>query len=239
MKNLLCLFFAIIFTTSHYSQTYRNPNGNKIKVEISQPRKTSADHISDMQKNLANNFSKMAANNSANSTTNNAANAVAMKDNYSKIGTDILINNDDKYQAIVLDNVSGWAFKVNIETISNIFKHSKKMHFYKNRKFLPKNLEDSDKILYLSWIREAVGNYTRITTIIVRDYQNQVVYDVVHRNKSYLEMLLPFTSSYTFDKEKVLRKLKELRELKELEIITKEEYDSYVQKYKSIILKGF
>ena len=238
MKNLLCLFFAIIFTTSHYSQTYRNPNGNKIKVEISQPRKTSADHISDMQKNLANNFSKMAANNSANSTTNNAANAVAMKDNYSKIGTDILINNDDKYQAIVLDNVSGWASKVNIETISSIFKHSKKMHFYENRKDLPKNLEGSDKILYLSWIREAL-NYTRITNIVVRNYQNKVVYDVVHRNKSTTEMLMPFTSSYTFNKEMVLRKLKELRELKELEIITKDEYDSYVQKYKSIILKGF
>ena len=61
MKQIILLFLSI-FTISTYSQTYRNPNGNTVKVEVRQAPKTSADHIRDMQKNISNSFSKAAAN---------------------------------------------------------------------------------------------------------------------------------------------------------------------------------
>ena len=66
MKNLILLFLSV-FTISTYSQTYRNPNGNTIKVEVRQAPKTSADHYRDMQRNISNSFSKAAANSRNNS----------------------------------------------------------------------------------------------------------------------------------------------------------------------------
>jgi len=60
MKQIILLFLSI-FTISTYSQTYRNPNGNTIKVEVRQAPKTSADHIRDMQRNISNSFSNAAA----------------------------------------------------------------------------------------------------------------------------------------------------------------------------------
>jgi hypothetical protein len=240
MKKLL--FILLFIPLISLGQTYSNPYPKPIKIEVSKAPKTSADHLSDMQKNISNSFSKAAANYSANASaraSNLSANSEAMKVNYSRINTDILINNDETYDAIVLDKVSGWAVDENKKTITKILGAKRKYYFYSQRKEVPKFLKGSDKILYLSWSREAVDDYTRITNIQVRDSKRQVVYDVTHKNKSYLEMLEPFTSQYKLNKEMALQKLKELKGLKELEVISKEEYDAYVQKYKSIILKGF
>ena len=71
MKQIILLFLSI-FTISTYSQTYRNPNGNTVKVEVRQAPKTSADHIRDMQKNISNSFSKAAA---ARNSRNNSGGA--------------------------------------------------------------------------------------------------------------------------------------------------------------------
>ena len=236
-KSLFILLFIPLIS---FSQTYRNPNPQPIKIEVSKKPKTSADHYSDLQKSISNSFSKVATN-AANNRTNDSGNAYseALKDNYSKIITDNLMNNDGKYEVIVLDNISGWHPRENKKTIIAILGEKRKYNFFSQRSKLPKFLKGSDKILYFSWTREAVGSYTRITNIQVRDSQRQVVYDVTHKNKSDLEMLEPFTSSYKLNKEIALQKLKELKKLKELDVITKEEYDSYAQKYKSIILKNF
>jgi hypothetical protein len=237
MKKLLIILLFIPLIS--FGQTYSNPYPKPIKIEVSKAPKTSADHLADMQKNISNSFSKSAANYSANSSANSSAEVEAMKDNYSRINIDILINNDDKYQIIVLDKITGWEASANKQSIIKILKKKSKYNFYSQRSKLPKFLKNSDKILYFSWTREDFGKHTRITNIKVRDSQRKIVYDVTHKNKSYLEMLEPFTSPYTLNKEMVLQKLKELKGLKELEVITKEEYDAYVQKYKSIILKGF
>ena len=63
MKQIILLFLSI-FTISTYSQTYRNPNGNTVKVEVKKAPKTSADHIRDMQKNISNSFSQNSQNGS-------------------------------------------------------------------------------------------------------------------------------------------------------------------------------
>ena len=240
MKNLLIILLFIPLIS--FGQTYRNPNPKPIKIEVSQAPKTSADHLRDMQNKISESFAGAANNYAANAqarVNNSKANAEAMKDNYTKITSDVLINNDGVYKAIVLDKISGWMPKNNIKSITEILENSTKMRFYKSRNKVPKSLRSSDKILFFSWVREAVDDYTRITNITVRNSKGQILYDVVHKNKQHIEMLKPFTSSYTFDKEMVLKKLKELRELKDLEVISKEEYDLYVKKYKSIILKGF
>ena len=68
MKQIILLFLSV-FTISTYSQTYRNPNGNTVKVEVRQAPKTSADHYRDMQKNISNSFSKaVSARNSRNNS---------------------------------------------------------------------------------------------------------------------------------------------------------------------------
>lgn len=248
MKKLLYLFLLLPYlvqsqiTIGGQRATYRNPNPQPIKIQVSEAPKTSADHFSDLQKTLNNISASASANSNANRSASDAAmiNATAeeMRNNYSKISTDKLINNDGTFKAIVIENVSGWASKKNLETITEILNTSKKYKFYRKYKDIQENMRGSDKILYFSFTREAVS-YSKITNIIVRNSQNKIIYDVIHRNKSHIEMLKPFTSSYTFDKEMVIKKLKELKELEELELISKEEYDSYVQKYKSIILKGF
>ena len=73
MKTLLIILSLAIYV-SGYSQTYRNPNKKVIKVQISKAPKTSADHLSDMQKNLTNSFSQATANYVANASAARAAN---------------------------------------------------------------------------------------------------------------------------------------------------------------------
>ena len=233
-KILIILIFTPILS---FGQTYSNPNKKKIKIEVSEKPKTSADHYNDMQKNLSNSFSKLAAISSANASTE----AEVMKDNYSRVNVDVLINNDDKYQAIVLDEISGFAPSRNKQSIIKILNRESKYKFYSQKSKLPKlkSSKNFDKILYFSWTREDIGQYTRITNIQIKDFKGEIIYDVTHKNKSHLEMLEPFISPYKSSKENILKKLKELKGLKELEVITKEEYNAYVQKYKSIILKDF
>lgn len=240
MKNLLfiCLITPLISFGQYAKGRYANPNPQPIKIQVSKAPKTSADHYSDMQKNISQDFRNLSNNLAANARVKASATSEAMKDNYSRINTDNLINNDGAYKTIVIDNVSGWKTVENKKTITKILEIKSKYNFYSQRKQIPKFLKDSNETLYLSWSREADG-YSRITNIQVRDSQGEVVYDVTHKNKSYIEMFKPFTSSYKMNKEMALQKLRELKELKELEVITKEDYDSYVQKYKSIILKGF
>jgi hypothetical protein len=246
---LLLLFPCLIqsqITVSGQKATYRNPYPKPIKVEVVQktnPYQQMQNSITNstinaIQNAAANNI-RASANASANASENAKARKEAMKDRYSKIFVDELINNDGIYKAIVLENVSGWRPEENRETILEILNSSNKMRFFEKRKSIPKSARSSNQILYLSWNREHIGNYSRITKVSIKDYQNQVVYEAIHKNMSFIEMLLPLTSKYVFNKEMLIQKLKELQELKELEIISKEDFDSYVQKYKLIILKGF
>ena len=75
-KSLFILLFIPLIS---FSQTYRNPNPQPIKIEVSQKTKTSADHYSDMQKSISNSFSKLSANYAANASASRAAAAQTEK----------------------------------------------------------------------------------------------------------------------------------------------------------------
>ena len=234
MKQIILLFLSV-FTISTYSQTYRNPNGNTVKVEVRQAPKTSADHIRDMQRNISNSFSKAAANSGNNSGTNADE---ATKDKYTKIIVDDLINNDGYFRGIYVKKVSGWQPANNKATIKNIIKGSDKLNLFSKEKNLPKNTETLEKVLFLDWERQALTQYSRLTKITLSDYKGNIVYQAVHKNIPHIEMLLPLTSEYVITKEQAISKMKEFKEILDLEILTRKEYDSILKVMKPFILNN-
>ena len=75
--------------------------------------------------------------------------------------------------------------------IVNPVKFDKKK-FKENRMFL-RDIKDP-KSLYLYYVRsQGSGNDDIITTVIIRDYQNKVIYSVIHKNIGVPEILLPIT----------------------------------------------
>ena len=76
--------------------------------------------------------------------------------------------------------------------IVNPVKFDKKK-FKKNRMFL-RDIKDP-KSLYFYYVRSqgSAGNDDIITTVIIRDYQNKVIYSVTHKNMGFNEILLPIT----------------------------------------------
>ena len=59
MKKLLYLFLLLPYlvqsqiTIGGQRATYRNPNPQPIKIQVSEAPKTSADHLNDMQRNIS------------------------------------------------------------------------------------------------------------------------------------------------------------------------------------------
>jgi hypothetical protein len=166
-----------------------------------------------------------------------AARSAALSNNSKTITTDFLINNDDIYRAVAVNNVSGWKPSANKKSIKKILSASKKYHYYNTISDISQNLTNSDKILYLDWIREAITDYDRITTMILKDYSGKIVYEASYKNIPYSEMLSPLTTTYVMNKDDAIAKIKELKELLDMGILNKEEFQKATQEYKKIILK--
>tara|TARA_B110000503_G_scaffold123057_1_gene188326 strand:- start:43 stop:711 length:669 start_codon:yes stop_codon:yes gene_type:complete len=166
-----------------------------------------------------------------------AARSAALSNNSKTITTDFLINNDDIYKAVAVNKVSGWKPSANKKSIRKILKPSKKYYYYNNISDIPQNLTNSDKVLYLDWIREAITEYDRMTTMILKDYSGKIVYEASYKNIPYSEMLSPLTTTYVMNKADAIAKIKELKELLDMGILNKEEFQKATQGYKKIILK--
>jgi hypothetical protein len=128
MKNLLfiCLITPLISFGQYAKGHYANPNPQPIKIQVSKAPKTSADHYSDMQKNISQSFSNLSDNYAANAraaqiarANNTNAQSAALKDNYTKIDIDLLKGSSDKYKFLVIKRVSGWSTCANFLTIIN------------------------------------------------------------------------------------------------------------------------
>ena len=160
-----------------------------------------------------------------------------LKDNYKKIIKDILINNNSKYKAICINNIEGWKPEENKKTIVEILKSGKKLKLYSDLSLTPDSIKQSKETLFINIKREAIGNYSRLTNLTVKNSDNDIVFLALYKNIDYEEILLPFTESdYKFSKEMAINKIKEYKELLELGVINKDEYDAKLNELKPILL---
>ena len=230
MKKIFFALSSILLVTNLSFSQYSNPYSSPKKVEVTvkkNPYDFSGAITSGMQAGAAARAAR---------AQSSAAYTDAMRDNFTQISIDLLINDDEKYKAVVIDNVTGWKPSVNKSTILKTLRGANKLYVYSSRKKIAENLKNSPHILYLNWQREAQGDYTRVTKMTLKDFQGTTVYEARYKNISFSEMLSPLTTKYILTKQKAIVKIKELKEFFELGLISKDEYDSNVKKLKPYIL---
>ena len=243
---LLIILFPIVGMGQSYSNPYTPPQQVNVTVK-KDPNDFSTSFTQGMQAGAA--VQQAAAANRAAAAANSAVFNEGVKDNYSKISMDNLINNTNNYDYVVLESVSGWLPKDNKEDVLAILIGSKKYEIvdissdYKsngkeieNEKTLPLELKNNPKVLFVSWLREAQGEVIRITKLTVKNFEGKLVYESTSKNLSHQEILKPLISNYSFTKEMALSKIEELKKYFDLGVITKEEYDLKVTELKPILL---
>ena len=233
--------------------TYTNPMGNStqpIQVNVTQqknPYDFSDAMVKGAQAGAATAQAGAAAAQAA--AARNANYTEAMKDNYSKISVDNLINNTYNYDYVVVEGISGYNPKVNKEEVLQILNNAKKYLIFdispdyrengdeiENNKNLRDNLKNSPKALFINWQREAQGDYIRITKLTIKNFEGKVIYESISKNLSHQEILNPLISNYIFTKEMAFSKIEEFKKYLDLGIISKEEYDIKVSELKPILL---
>ena len=179
---------------------------------------------------------------------------------YLKIYTDSLINKTKNYDYIVIKSVSGWKYKENKDEIINTLRARKKYLIYDispeydldgheivNDKSLPDDLKNNSKVLYLfwqqeiekestDWKKEADGKSNKLSKLTIKNFENKTIFESSSKNLSHKEILKPLISNYVLTKQVALSKIQEYKKYLDLGIITKEEYDLKLAKYKPIIL---
>lgn len=244
MKNT---FFLILFGL--ISQiSYGQYGTNNVNVTVKKdPYDYSSSFTQGMQAGAAARQAAAASQQAA--AANSAVYNEAMKDNYSKISIDNLINNTNNYDYVVVESISGFSPKENKKEVLQILNNAKKYQIFdispdyrsngdeiKNDKSLRDNIMNSPKVLFINWQREAQGDVIRITKLTVKNFEGKIIYESISKNLSHQEILNPLISNYIFTKEKALSKIEELKKYLDLGAITKEEYDLKVLELKPILL---
>lgn len=239
MKKLFLIL--ILFPIAGNAQIYNYPYVPAIQYQTNNPFL--------MYNNSMDNIVQVAAILEQTTAIKNAAYNEAMKDNYSKVAIDNLINNTNDYEYIVIKNISGWNSKGNKMEIINTLRGHKKYLIYdispdyksngkeiESEKTIPDDLKQNPKVLFVSWHQEAEGEYNRISKLTIKNFEDKIIYESSSKNLSYQEILKPLISNYILTKELAISKLQEYKKYLDLGIITKEEYDLKLAKYKPIIL---
>lgn len=160
-----------------------------------------------------------------------------LSDKFKKIKTDLLMNNDSKYKSIVIDNIIGWMPDENKKEIIEILEKSNKFKVITDKANMLESYNKATEYLFLNMNREAIGEYSRLTYLTIKDNDNQIIYDGEFKNISYEDILLPLTiPQYNYTKEAAIEKVKEMKQLLDLGVITKEEYDLKVLELKPILM---
>lgn len=220
---------------------------NTLNVNVSRPNPIGEALNRISQDAVANRIAR--ANESEAQASKNSAYNEALKNNYSKITTDYLINNSNKYKYIVIENVGGWMPQGNkanlLETLTGAKKYiiidaakdfNSRGKEIKNEKKIPDNLINSKEVLFLNWMREDQGDDNRITLLSVKNAKGEMVYESLSKNLSYGEILKPLISNYIYTKEQALLKIEDLKKYLDLGLINKDEYDVKISELKPILL---
>ena len=222
---LLIILFPIVGMGQSYSNPYTPPQQVNVTVK-KDPNDFSTSFTQGMQAGAA---ARQAA--AASSAVYNEA----IKDNYSKISIDNLVNNTNKYEYVFLESVSGWKSGENKRDILKILVGANKFQIIDERE-LPSEFLNNPKVLLVSWLREAQGDVNRITLLTIKNFEGNTIYESTSKNLSHQEILKPLISNYSFTKEMALSKIEELKKYFDLGVITKEEYDLKVAELKPILL---
>lgn len=175
----------------------------------------------------------------------------SLKNNYSKITTDNLINNSNNYKYLVVQNIAGWMPENNKASILEALIGAKKYIIIdistdynskgkeiKNEKKIPVELINNKEVLFLNWLRESQGDLNRITILTIKNSTGKVIYESFSKNLSHNEILRPLISNYVFSKDQIIIKIKDLKEYLNLGIINKEEYDLKISELKPLLLES-
>ena len=225
MKKIL--FLIILVAGNTYAQS------NNVNVTFGKPNPV-GDALNQVQQNA--NASRIARSNENNSFN------LAIKNNYTEITTDLLINNTNYYKYIVLESVSGWMEKDNTKEILTILSGAKKFiilnptKYHNTCKNIPDNLINNPEVLFLNWQREAQGDDNRITKLSVKNYKGKTIYESISKNLSFGEILKPLISNYIYSKNQALSKIEDLKKYLDLGIISKEDYNEEILKLKPILI---
>jgi len=241
---LLYILFGLFFNTIFGQYV---PPQNNYNVTVTKKKSFSESFNDGLRAGAANKQANAAA---------AAARAEAMKDNYSKINIDELIDNSDKYKYVLVEKVTGWMVNENIKTLKNTLEGSNiyefvnmsgPKRFWTHKKLPEVILKSPESVLRLSFHREAQGQYTRTSKVALMDSDDNVIYQAEHKNIDYATMLIPLLNKYVTSKEdkalknklardEAIKKLRDAKELLELDVLTQEEYNSLVKEYKAMLL---
>jgi hypothetical protein len=223
-KIFLLMFFSFIFQIS-YSQYGTNNVNVTVKKD---PNDFSTSFTQGMQAGAA---SRQAA------AASSAAYNEAVKNNYSEISIDNLVNNTNKYEYVFLESVSGWKSGDNKRDVLKILKGANKFQIIDDSE-LPREFINNPKVLFVSWLRDAQGDVNRITQLSIKNFEGKIIYESTSKNLSHQEILKPLISNYIFTKETALSKIEEYKKYLDLGVISKEEYDFKVAELKPILMGG-
>lgn len=245
---ILSILFPLIVLGQSYSNPYTPPQQVNVTVQKN-PYDFSSSFNQGMQAGAAARQAAAASQQAA--AARSSVYNEAMKDNYSNITLDLLINNTNNYEYVVLESFSGWMPQENkkdvMETLiaANKYKVIDMSPDYKsngeakdNDKTYPSELLNNPKVLVLNWYREAQGDVIRISKLTVKNYEGKIVYESISKNLSYQEILMPLTSNYIYTKEVALSKIEEYKKYLDLGVISKEEFDIKVAELKPILMGG-
>lgn len=239
-KGILTLVMVLSIQISFSQYSTLNVNVSKPN-----PMGDALNRIS--QDAVANRMAK--ANESEAQAYSDAVHNEVLKNNYSKITTDHLINNSNNYKYIVIENVGGWMPQSNKATLLEALIGAKKYIIVdaakdfnsrgkeiNNEKKIPEDLINNKEVLFLNWMREEQGEYNRITLLSIKNAKGETVYESLSKNLGFGEILKPLISNYIYTKEQALLKIEDLKKYLELGIINKVEYDLKISELKPILL---
>lgn len=238
-KTTEILILIIIFGLTNQMSFGQSSNVN---VTFGQPNPI-GDAMSNVQRSLDANRTAR-----ANEASLQASNNAVLKDNYSKVTTDYLINSSSNYKYLVIQNVSGYCPKYDKEKIIGVLSRANKYIVndvsidynsrgkeLKNEKKIAENLNNNKEVLFFNWDKEPEGDHSRITQISIKNSEGKIVYESKSKNLGYDEILKPLISNYIYTKEQAFEKIQEFKKYLDLGVITKEEYDFKVSELKPIL----
>ena len=242
-KLLLILMFVPI--VSFGQGAYENPYPQPIKVQV----QTKSNPVPTNSYNKA--VQAGAAAVSARAASASAA-SEAMKNNSETIEIDVLKNTPNKYKYVVIKKVSGWRVFGNYNTIKTEIKNANKYilgnysgELRNKRKInksklyeppIPPNFINNPETLFLEWTREFLTANDRLSRLVLKNSNNETVYQAEYKNKGYTEMLRPVLSDYKMTKKDAKKQLLELKEYLDIGIITQQEFDKKAESLKKILL---
>ena len=110
------------------------------------------------------------------------------------IEVEVECSEDLSYFSHLVIKTSGWKPQANAKTIVNLLINSNyelisEQKVKKIKKYKAKKHSKKEDYLYLNFIRNNIDEKNRETTVIIKDFENEILYKAYFRNISYMKML--------------------------------------------------